>query len=132
VTARAAAAELPGKERNIISTTANAHGATALICSLALCISACSAGSSKQLIQDAQNSVSSAQPYRFNTDIRITLKLGQAIQLDCESNPYGLEKFIVYYYADVNAAEDAVHDVFVAPATGKTPTAGNETLRRRP
>lgn len=86
----------------MLNSTATTHVAAALMCSLGLCISTCPARSFQQILQDSQNSVSSVQPYRLNTDIRIPLKEGQAVQLDCESNPYGLEKYIVYYYADEN------------------------------
>ena len=76
-----------------------------VICLMAACLfgpAACIYGSIRSTIDsifaEAQRSVCHTQHYELNTDIKIVLDMGQAIQLDCESNPYGLEKLIVYYY----------------------------------
>jgi carboxyl-terminal processing protease len=57
------------------------------------------------IVAESQRSVCRTEDYTLNTDIKIILDRGQAIQLNCASNPYGLEKLIVYYYVHAGTQE---------------------------
>ncbi|MGD8499613.1 MAG: S41 family peptidase [Phycisphaerales bacterium] len=50
------------------------------------------------LVAEEKRNVVAKQDYTLNTDVTVTLKKGQSIQLDCPSNPHDIEKFIIYYY----------------------------------
>lgn len=63
------------------------------------CVGAASnAISMEDLLMEEEQNVVARQDYALNTDVTVTLKKGQIIQLDCPSKPYGIEKFTVYYY----------------------------------
>ncbi len=52
----------------------------------------------EELVAEEKRNVIARQDYALNTDVTVTLKKGQSIQLDCPSNPHCIEKFIIYYY----------------------------------
>ncbi len=85
--------------RNFVGRTVAVVG---LVCLARLWPSVCQADALQDLIAKSQSSVTAKQPYTLNSDIVVTLKQGQAIQLDFEANPYGLKKYILYYYAEEN------------------------------
>ena len=66
------------------------------------------------LVAEEKRNVIARQDYALNTDVTVTLKNGQSIQLDCSSNPHGIEKFIIYYYQ--TPLEDKSQDIIRADA----------------
>ena len=87
-----------------------------LICSSNLCRSICEADAFQDLIAKSQSSVTVKRPYTLKTDVAVTLEQGQAIQLDVETNLYGIEKYIIYYYT--NGQEGIVRlDTYLADGT---------------
>jgi len=82
------------------STMARTLTFVGLICSLGSWLSICKADTFEEIAAKSRSSVTVKQPYALKTNVVVTLEQGQAIQLDVETNPYGLEKYIVYYYLD--------------------------------
>ena len=68
-----------------------------LVCPWELCLSIGQARAVQDVAAESRNSVTAKQSYALNTDIAVRLEKGQAVQLNFESNPYGLEKYILYY-----------------------------------
>jgi len=66
------------------------------------------------LIAEEKRHVVARQDYSLNTDVTVTLKKRQSIQLDCSSNPYDIEKFIIYYYQTL--LKDKLQDIIRADA----------------
>jgi C-terminal processing protease CtpA/Prc len=66
------------------------------------------------LIAEEKRQVIVRQDYALNTDVTVTLKKGQSIQLDCPSNPHGIEMFIIYYYQ--TPLNDKLEDIIRADA----------------
>lgn len=66
------------------------------------------------LVAEEKQNVVAKQNYALNTDVTVTLKKGQSIQLDCSSNPHDIEKFIIYYYQ--TSLEDKLQDIIRADA----------------
>lgn len=72
------------------------------------------ASSHDKLVAEEKRNVVSKQNYTLNTDVTVTLKKGQSIQLNCSSNPHGIEKFIIYYYQ--TPLKDKLEDIIRADA----------------
>ena len=66
------------------------------------------------LVAEERRNVVARQDYALNTDVTVVLKKGQSIQLDCSSNPHGIEKFIIYYYQ--TQIKDKLDDIIRADA----------------
>jgi C-terminal processing protease CtpA/Prc len=66
-----------------------------VLCSSQTALCASSFG---DLVAEEKRNVVAKQNYTLNTDVTVTLKKGQSIQLDCPSNPHDIEQFIIYYY----------------------------------
>jgi C-terminal processing protease CtpA/Prc len=66
------------------------------------------------LIAEEKRNVIAKQDYALNTDVTVTLKIGQSIQLGCSSNPHGIEMFIIYYYQ--TPWKDKLEDIIRADA----------------
>ena len=74
----------------------------------------------EDLVAEEKQNVIAKQDYALNTDMTVTLKKGQSIQLDCSSNPHDIEKFIIYYYE--TPLEDELQDIIRADAHFKDGT----------
>ncbi len=72
------------------------------------------APSAAQRAKEALDHVTAKQSCRLNTDIVIALEKGQAQQLDVQPNPYGLEKYVLYYYAQADGREVIRGDAYLA------------------
>ena len=68
----------------------------------------------EDLIAEEKRYVIARQEYALNTDLTVTLKKGQSIQLDCSSNPHGIEMFIIYYYQSL--LKEKLEDIIRADA----------------
>lgn len=40
------------------------------------------------------------QPYEFNTSVKVTLEKNSEIRLDCPANPFGVNRYTIYYHID--------------------------------
>jgi carboxyl-terminal processing protease len=67
-----------------------------------------------ELVAEEKRNVIAKQDYALNTDVAVTLKRGQSIQLDCPSNPHGIEMFIIYYHQ--TQLRDELEDIIRADA----------------
>ena len=67
-----------------------------------------------ELVAEEKRNVIAKQNYALNTDLTVTLKKGQSIELDCSSNPHGIEMFIIYYYQ--TPLKDKLEDIIRADA----------------
>ena len=83
----------------------------AVLCSVR---TALHASSFDELIAEEKRNVIARQDYALNTDVTVTLKKRQSIQLDCSSKPHGIEKFIIYYYQ--TPSNDKLDDIIRADA----------------
>jgi carboxyl-terminal processing protease len=72
------------------------------------------APSAAEMAKEALDHVTAKQSYQLNTDIVVSLEKGQARQLDVRPNPYGLEKYVLYYYAQVDGREVIRGDAYLA------------------
>ena len=72
------------------------------------------ASSLEDIVAEERRNVVAKQEYTLNTDVTVILKKGQSIQLDCPSNPHGIEKFIIYYYQA--PGKDKLEDIIRADA----------------
>jgi carboxyl-terminal processing protease len=68
----------------------------------------------EELVVEEKRNVVASQDYALNSDLTVTLKKGQSIQLDCYSNPHGIENFIIYYYQ--TPGKDKLEDIIRADA----------------
>lgn len=99
-----------------------------------LCLSqtALCASSLDDLVAEETRNVVAKQNYTLNTDVTVILKKGQSLQLDCPSNPHGIEKFIIYYYQiplrdklqDIIRADAHFEDGYVSGGGSRTSSDG--------
>lgn len=52
------------------------------------------------MVAEAEDHIVGSQSAQFNEDVTLTLKLGQAIRLNCPANDHLLDHFLVYFYED--------------------------------
>jgi carboxyl-terminal processing protease len=80
--------------------TKKTHRCMVTVFFVVLCLvgMASNASSLDDLITEEKRNVIARQVYALNTDVTVTLKKGQSVQLDCPSNSHDIEKFIIYYY----------------------------------
>jgi carboxyl-terminal processing protease len=84
-----------------------------LACAWRLGVSFGAARSTQDLVAESRSHVTAKRPYTLNTDITLSLEMGQAVQLDVASNPYGLEKYVLYYYAQTGGAKVIRGDAYL-------------------
>jgi C-terminal processing protease CtpA/Prc len=64
------------------------------------------------LVAESQHGIILTRPIALNTDVTIPLETGQAAQLNFEPNPYSLEKYLLYFYAQEDGQKIVRGDVY--------------------
>jgi hypothetical protein len=79
----------------------------------------------QDIVAESQSHVFAKRAYVMNTDISVSLEKNQAIQLDLAPNPCGVERYILYYFAQEGGQELIRGDAYLGD--GERSGGGNRT-----